>query len=209
MLEKLKSVRWGYILLGLLVAGVGILFLCFNNSLTVLSLIMGIIMTLYGIVYGVFTLAKRERSVSFALKIVISIISIACGVVTMVFHEGAAFVIANIFCLLLIVDGSFKLQTSILSKRHNVVFWWIMLILSLLIIVPAFLVTKFASATPESLAIWAGLIMIVDGLANILSTVFTAVNDKREEEYIAAQYEDEEDGTDLLAEVPIEEENQL
>ena len=127
----------------------------------------------------------------------ISIIAIACGVVTMVFHEGAAFVIANIFCLLLIVDGSFKLQTSILSKRHNVVFWWIMLVLSLLIIVPAFLVTKFASATPESLAIWVGIIMLVDGISNILSTVFTAVNDKREEEYIASQFEDEEDGKEI------------
>ena len=200
MLEKLKSVRWGYVLLGVLIIAIGVLFLCFNNSLTVLSLTMGIIMTLYGIVYGVFALARRERSVGFAMKIVISVISIACGVVTMVFHKEAAFVIANIFCLLLIVDGSFKLQTSILSKRHNLIFWWIMLAMSLLIIIPAFLVTKYASASPETLAIWVGLIMLVDGLSNILSTIFTAINDKREKEYIASELAVEEGSSeDILA----------
>ena len=179
MPEKLKSFSWGYILIGVLLSAVGILFISFQEAYGALAIAMGIILALAGIGLLVAAFVKKERDFKFALKIIISVIAIVCGIVTMITQEGAISVIANVFFLLLIIDGAFKLQLSILSRRFSFFGWWIILGLSVAVIVTAFLMSKFTPSEPATLSTLSGILILVDGILNLLAAFWSsAVNEK-------------------------------
>ena len=192
-MKKLKNINFGYILLGVLVAAIGVFFVSFNNSIEVLAIIMGIILALVGIIFGVLTLVKKDRGVRFALKIALSIIFIVCGSVTALVRGGVVEIIASIFCLLLIVDGSFKLQTAILSKRYSLFGWWLMLSLSVLIISSAFLITRLVSDS-AILTVLIGIVMIIDGGTNIFSSIYTSLLNSKIKEAAVSELADTHEG---------------
>jgi uncharacterized membrane protein HdeD (DUF308 family) len=179
-----KESKWGYILLGLLFLAIGVCFIVFSNALTVLAISIGAIMTLFGIIFGTLTLAKKTRGAGFTFKTIFSIFSIVCGITTAIFNDGAIAVIVSIFSLLLIVDGSFKLNTSAMSKRYSVGGWWIMLVVSLLIIISAFILTKDTPDDPTHSTVWLGLTVALDGLANLFSAYWTSRYEKAEHKEI-------------------------
>ncbi len=169
MLERLKSFAWGYVIIGALLCAIGILFIAFQNAFNVLAITMGIILAVSGIVFGVRTLVIKKRGLVFALRIAISIIAIACGIVSAVLQDSAISVIANIFFLLLIVDGSFKLNLAVMSKRFSFWGWWVLLCTSVALIVGTFILTKCTFEKPELLSVFAGIVIAFDGIINILS----------------------------------------
>ena len=171
MIERTKF-GWGYIFLGALLSLIGICFISFNNSLNTLAICCGVILIVFGVFSGALTLASRDRGLLFGLKIALSVIFIICGTITAIVQTSAVEIIANVFCLLLIIDGSFKLQTAILSKRYRVVSWWIMLALSSVIIVCAFLLAKLSPDSSKVFSVLTGVIVFVDGAANIFSAFY-------------------------------------
>jgi len=173
---------WGYVFLGVLLSAVGICFISFSNAIDILAISIGIVLALFGIVFAVSVLARFERNVLFALKIILAIFCITGGIVTAIVRETTVEVISQIFCLLLIIDGSFKLQTSILSKRYKVIGWWAMLIFSILIIVSSFLLSKLAPTEDGLNTVFLGIIFVIDGIANLFSSVYIwRYNAKRED----------------------------
>lgn len=174
MTQKLKKFGWGYIILGIILATLGVCFIAFSGMLSILAVTIGITLAVFGIVFGVITLAKRERSVAFALRITFAALALIGGVVTAILNESAIGFIADIFCLLLIIDGAFKLKTAVLSKRYSLFGWWFMLAMSVAIISSSFIVTKLMTAYTESttLTVIMGVIILVDGAANLCTPFF-------------------------------------
>ena len=168
-MEK-KGFKWGYLAIGLCLILVGISFIAFSYALTALAIAIGISLTLYGIIYGVTILSDTDRSMKFALRIIIAGVALVGGVVTLILRESAVGIITDIIALLLIVDGSFKLKCAIDVKRIGGIYWWIMLSLSVVTIVPSFAVSKMLGVSPDEpiLSIIIGIIIIVDGVANLL-----------------------------------------
>ena len=170
MLERLKKFDWGYLAIGIALIGIGIAFITLADALVALAVTVGITLALYGILLGVLTLANKDRSLRFALKIAISIVCIIGGVVTLIMQNEAIGVITDICCLLLIVDGAFKLKTAISQKRVGAISWWIMLVLALVTIIPAFILTKLLSSMDDTtvLSVLLGILVIIDGAANLI-----------------------------------------
>ena len=186
---------WGYIAIGVLLSLIGICFISFQNALNTLALCIGVIILTFGIGFGAVTLSKRERSLGFAMKIVISIAAIVCGAVTAIVQDGAVMIIANLFCLLLIVDGSFKLQTAILSKRYRLASWWVMLCISVAVIASAFLLAKISPEETTTFTLLSGIIILIDGAANVFSAFYISgyQTEMEIEAYRAGYGFDEED----------------
>ncbi len=189
MLEKLKSFGWGYILIAILLSLVGISFVAFGNMLETLATIIGIVLIIFGIVFGVLTLTRDARGGLFAIKVTFAVLAIVAGTVTAVLNDAAITVIADVLCLFLIVDGSFKLTTSITSKKYSVFGWWFMLIISVATIVSAFIVTKLMTAEGDRvvLTVILGIIILIDALGNFVSPFLMA--GAREKEITKAQSE--------------------
>ena len=197
MLKKIKDFGWGYILIGVLLIAIGICFISIQDAYETLAIVTGAILSAAGIGFGIHTLMDKKRGVKFAIKLTIAIAALICGVVTMFVKQNAIEVIANILCLLLIVDGSFKLQLSILSRRPTYYGWWIVTTLSVAIIISAFLICKFTPSNPATLATLSGIVITSDGLLNLLSAFFSPatriglIDTEDEEEEETEEEEDE------------------
>lgn len=196
MLEKLKKFDWGYLAIGVALIGIGIAFITFAEALVALAVTVGITLALYGILLAVITLSGKDRSLRFALKIALSIVCIIGGVVTLAMQNEAVGVIADVCCLILIVDGAFKLKAAISQRRVGAVSWWVMLSLALVTIVPAFILTKLLSSMDDTgtLSVILGVLIIIDGVANLILP-FTP-SDKSDDTKGEMRREDTDDSDD-------------
>ena len=174
MLEKLKKFGWGYILIGAILIAIGVSLIASQDAYETLAIIIGCILTVVGIGFIIYTMLDRRRNVKFALKLSIGVIAVICGIVTMIARSNAITVIVNVLCLLLIVDSAFKLQLSILSRRLSYYGWWLITSLSVAIIISAFLLCKFTPTDPAALTTYSGIIVISDGVLNLLSAFFSS-----------------------------------
>lgn len=179
-----KESKLGYIIIGILLIAIGVCLVAFSDSLAILAISIGALLAVSATIFGIITIAKKDRGIRFALKITLAIICLVAGITTAIFKENTVSVMVSVFSLLLIVDGSFKLNTAAMSKRYSVGGWWVMLVTSILIILSSFILAKY---TPDDIAaetIWLGITVIVDGLSNIFSAIWTALYEKAEHKEI-------------------------
>ena len=180
MLKEFKKFMWGYPIIALILAAAGICLIALNNALMALAITIGAILTVTGIVLGILAIAKKDRGASFGFKVAFAAICIVCGIITMVFNKNAVEIIIAIFSLLLIVDASFKLHTSAMSKRYGVVLWWVILALSVLTIIGAFILIKFTPNNQENASILLGIAFLIDAISNLLSAFYVSACEKRQ-----------------------------
>ena len=182
MLEKFKSFRWGYILISLLIAAVGLCFLIWNETLKYLSIAIGVVTAVFGIVYFIINLAAKDRGGKFALRTVIAVCCIISGIITAIFNTGAVPVLVSLISLLLIIDGSFKLHTTAMSRRYHLLLWWFILVPAVLTITGAFFTLRLSDGINadniKTVSILIGITMMIDALGNLLSAFYISKYEK-------------------------------
>ena len=191
MLEKLKKFGWGYILISAALGVLGVCLIALGNTLKAMAITMGCITVVGGITLGVLALMDKRRSIGFAIKIFFAVSCLVAGILTLIFNEDAADIIIAVFSLLLIIDASFKLNTTILSKRYLLPMWWAELSLAIATIIISFIMIRF---TPENISVASvtvGIAFIIDAVANLLSPFFIYVisERKKNESYAEAKAE--------------------
>ncbi|MBR2987641.1 MAG: hypothetical protein IKC63_06440 [Clostridia bacterium] len=187
MLKLIRSIKWGYLLIALFAALFGVLLVILHDMLHYVALTVGCCLILFSVVLGIQKAVSRDRGFKFGCGIVMAVMALISGVVTVVFYQNAGMIVADVLCLVMLVDGSLKLGTAIESIRNRFFGRWVMLVLSLLVIVSSFLLTK---TQPEDLGIYLGIVMLTDALINALTTVFAARNEKRVKENILKAMEE-------------------
>ena len=97
-----KKTSVGYLILGILLVAIGVCFIAFHDSLKFLSIAIGLLLSVFAIAYGIFTLADTARGLVFALKITFAVMALICGIATAIFNERTIEILVGIFALLLI-----------------------------------------------------------------------------------------------------------
>lgn len=200
LLQKLREFRWGYLLLSLLLTGLGICFIvgrprgeeAGSTTLQVMAIAIGILTVLYAAVFAFFTLQARRRSVAFGLKLAFAIVVLIAGLVALIFRDATVSVILNVLSLVLVVDGSFKLNTAILCRRYVVFGWWCILVLAFVMIGGGFvlllslggLAGMLAGTAPADEGIYwvLALLLFCEAAANLFSAFYLGryeVNERR------------------------------
>lgn len=184
-MTKIKQkFNYGVAALGLVLFAVGVLFIVFTNAVTVLTVTLSIITLVLGVGFGSFQLARIEKTLGFTLKISAAIAAIVCGTVTLILRDSAASVVAEVFCLLLIIDGSFKLHESVSAIRYKVFGWWFLTVLSLFVIIVAYIMAKqsfdFADSETSKLPVLLGITICADGVANMFAPIYELVCRKKQ-----------------------------
>ena len=187
MLEKLKRFNWGYILVFLALTAVGICLIAMSNALKVMAITVGCIVIAGAIALGVLALLDKRRSIGFAFKVFFAASCLIAGMLTLIFNEGAADIIIAVLALLLIIDASFKLNLTIMSKRYLLPLWWIELILSVATIMISFIMIRFAPSNPSVASVMMGIAFIIDAIANVASPFFLYVYRERQRSQSYAQ----------------------
>ena len=183
MLEKLKKFGWGLLIIGITLIGIGISFIVFSNALTALAIAVGITLTVFGILLAVFTLRESGRGIKFFIKMALSIAAIIGGIITLIMRTEAIGVITDICCLLLMIDGAFKLHTAITKRKIGLAAFIVMMTLALVTIIPSFIVTKLLTGSPDSsvLSVVIGIIIILDGIGNLITPFLPDESDEKKE----------------------------
>ena len=194
MLERLKKFDWGYVLVSAALGVLGICLIALNNTLKAMAITVGCIVIAGGIALGILALVDKRRSIGFALKIFFAVSCLVAGILTLIFNEGAAEVIIAVLALLLIIDSSFKLNTTIMSKRYLLPLWWVELALAITTIIISFIMIKFTPQRLSVAAVMMGIAFIIDAIANVLSPFFISVYRARQksESYAEVKAELEE-----------------
>ncbi len=189
MLEKLKTFRWGYILIAVVLAAIGVCFIVFQEALKALAITIGVLLCVFAVFFAVLAIADKKRGVGFAFKIFFAVMSLVGGVVTAVFNENSIEIIVALFALVLIIDSSFKLNTSAMSKRYKVIGWWFITVISAFSITVAFILLRFTPENQVVCSVVLGATMVLNAINNILSSFYTSVFEHHMENEITAKAE--------------------
>ncbi len=175
-----KNSKLGYLLIFLLLLAIGICLTLWQGTLPALAIAIGAIIAAFGIVLSIFTLARCERSFSFFVRIIFSVICLIGGIATMIANETAIYVIVSVSSLLLIIDASFKLNTTAMSKRYSVPLWWIILTLSVAVIAGGYYLLAFGFSDLLTTSKFLGAVFIADSVSNLLSAFFISAYEHRQ-----------------------------
>ena len=181
-IKAIKDFKWGYILLALLAISVGLCFIIFNDeSLNTAAIAIGIVVIIAAVAYALLALKGKKRGFAFFLKITFSVILLTSGISSIIAKDGAIEAIIASVGLLIIMDGSFKFNTTVLAWRNRAWIWWGLLVLSVILIFCGFITIRYLKAQTENVAILLGAFLMIDALANIFSPFMFGSIEKREE----------------------------
>lgn len=162
-----KKMKWETLITALMSIIVGILFLVEpENSSNVLCTVVGVAFVVLGAAMLVRYFASGLLFGS--IHLIFSIILLAIGIFSLSKPDTFKIIITFIFGLFLIIDGLLKIQDGMDCYRANVKGWWVLFIVSVLSIVLGSLV-MFGSF--DSIMIFAGVSLIVDGVLDIITTL--------------------------------------
>ena len=170
MIERLKNVKWGYGLMAVLSALLGILSFVFNNNMLAgLAIAIGIVTILGAAVILVIAIADRERSVSFFLKCVLSAALLAAGITVLCVRESVMDIIISVFGLLLVLDGAFKAYEWVSVQTEKNVWWWINAMLAVAVIAGGYVSIRWSGAKFSIFVL--GADFILDAVLNVFALV--------------------------------------
>ena len=187
-IKRIKEFKWGYVLISIITAVVGVCFIAFGNeSLEALAITMGVIIISAAILLAVFTMASKKRGFSYGVKIVLAVIMLISGIVTVISKEAAINVIIGIFGLIIIMDGTFKFNTTAMSKRFELWAWIVLLVLSVLLIGGGYTIVRYLNIEQKATVYLLGVLLIIDSVANFLSAFYIGAYERRSENQIRSE----------------------
>ena len=178
--DALKNFAWGYVFIALVGAVLAILLFAFgHDALDYLAIAIGITVTVSSAVLFTLALSQRKRGFAFGIRVAFSVALLISGIATLIARESLIETIISVIGLLVIIDGSFKLNASALSKRYGSALWWMLLALSLVLIAGGYLTVRANGFDGKAGYILLGLLLITDSIASICNAFFAVFNEKR------------------------------
>lgn len=181
--------RVGYGILSLCLVGLGICLIARPGaSAQTLCILAGSAIALFGLVKLILYFRRKEDGVSFQLDFATGVLGLLFGIMIIVFSKsilGAIPVFLGIFILL---DGIFKLQTAMDSRRLGLPGWWGLALFAVAVCgLGIFLIFRRYESV-EVMAMILGIALLLDGAQN-LGVMFYAVR-KKKKEAKTVRYED-------------------
>lgn len=171
----MRTAKIGYIVMSAVMCAFGILLIVMPDmSNTILGLVCGTIMLLFGIVKLVGYFSKDLYRLAFQYDLAFGLLFSVLGIL-MIVRPGS---LMSFFCFGLgvsvLADALFKIQIAVDSRRFGISKWWLILSAALITgILGAILIFR-PSESARILAVFLGISLLSEGLLNI-STVITAV----------------------------------
>ena len=161
------KLKWENIIAAILAIVVGVLFIILpKDSADVLCLIAGILL----IFAGSFTLVAYIFSGFFlgAHLLIVGIMLILLGTFCLANPENIMEVLTVLFGLYIVIDGTTSIVDSVYCAKAKIKGWWLLLVLAILSIG---LGTAVMFSTFDTIMIFAGCSLIIDGVCDIIETI--------------------------------------
>lgn len=168
MIERIKSMKWGYGLMALSAGLVGVLVLVFNvNMMSGLAIAIGVVTVLGAVALGVHAIMRRERSVRFFAKCALAASMLIAGIVMFCLREAVMDTIVSVLGLLLVLDGAFKLYENVTGGGKMNAVWWVISGMAVAVIACGYVTVRWAYA--EFAVFLLGGALVLDAVSNLVA----------------------------------------
>lgn len=178
MFQKLKEnfseFGWGYVLFAALLALLGFCMIRWEGALEKATLAVGVCLIVFSVSYLVLTLADKNRGFRFALRLSLTVITLLGGAIVIFTRESTALLIISLCGLLLVVDGSFKLQTTAAARRFGSWSYWVLLTVAVLCIAGGYVLIRLTAQWLTTPLRFLGILLFVDAANNLLAPFYLA-----------------------------------
>ena len=185
MEAKSHHFKWIYLLISLILCTTGILVMLYpTESLVTISYIVAICAILAGILFFCKIIVKKHSSAMTALYIILSLSTLACGIVALILPEDTMNIYPMFIGLFIIVDSSFKLHSTLTSDSPKDTYWWFMFWTACLTIVSGFVVARIRTTDVDFglYAFFLGFAILMGGITNFLAPFLTVGIKKKTED---------------------------
>lgn len=173
--KAIRAAKYGYILLSVLICGLGITLIAVPDfSLSLLCWLGGILLILFGIVKIVGYLSKDLYRLAFQYDLAFGILLMLLGTVLILRSDAMIHMICILLGLFILVDSLLKIQIAIDAKTFGLSLWWLILTAALVTAILGCLLLVRPLETAATAMLLLGLALLGEGLLN-LTTVLTAV----------------------------------
>ena len=178
MLDKIKNMPLGHLALSVIPALLGLSTLSFSGYVATLTGIIGFLIVLFGgIIIAVTLLRSRRESkgnARFVMKIIFASLLIALGLVAVFMNDKVFSVTVLFLCAVSATDAAFSLSLSLSCRKHEISGWWIVTLISAIVIASSFALVGYMPESARAASIWLGVTLFALTALNILSVIWAA-----------------------------------
>ena len=173
-MEWIKRAKSTYIAVSVIMVILGAV-LMLNPGLSMLTLcyLIGGLMVIFGITRLVGYFSKDLFRLAFQFDLALGIFCMLAGIVILVHPNNIMKLLPVIIGLFVTIDGVFKMQTAIDSKRFGLKRWYEILVLAAVTCVFGLLLIIDPFAGGKALMIFFGATMMIDGIQNLCVVLYT------------------------------------
>lgn len=188
--NRIKAAKTGYIIISILLCVLGIVLIAVPDfSVTLLCVLGGGIMMLFGLVKIIGYCSKDLYRLAFQFDLAFGILFVVLGFILIIRTDAMVNLICIVMGICVLSDALLKIQISIDSRAFGIQKWWLILAMAILTGVAGFLLIFRPSESIQIIMILFGIVLITEGVLN-LTTILTAVKIIRHQmpEVIDAEY---------------------
>ena len=188
--NRIKAARIGYIIISILLCVLGIVLIAVPDfSVTLLCVLGGGIMMLFGLVKIIGYCSKDLYRLAFQFDLAFGILFVVLGFILIIRTDAMVNLICIVMGICVLADALLKIQISIDSRAFGIKKWWLILAMAILTGVAGFLLIFRPSESIQIIMILFGIVLITEGVLNLI-TILIAVKIIRHQmpEVIDAEY---------------------
>ena len=171
----IKAAKTGYIIISILLCVLGIVLIAVPDfSVTLLCVLGGGIMMLFGLVKIIGYCSKDLYRLAFQFDLAFGILFVVLGFILIIRTDAMVNLICIVMGICVLADALLKIQISIDSRAFGIKKWWLILAMAILTGVAGFLLIFWPSESIQTIMILFGIDLITEGVLNLI-TILTAV----------------------------------
>ena len=173
--NRIKAAKTGYIIISILLCVLGIVLIAVPDfSVTLLCVLGGGIMMLFGLVKIIGYCSKDLYRLAFQFDLAFSILFVVLGFILIIRTDAMVNLICIVMGICVLADALLKIQISIDSRAFGIKKWWLILAMAILTGVAGFLLIFRPLESIQTIMILFGIALITEGVLNLI-TILTAV----------------------------------
>ena len=170
----MRIAKIGYIVMSVLLCMAGVLFIARPDmSAAGIGIFVGAAMVTFGVIRLIGYFSKDLYRLAFQYDLEFGILLIVLGLIVLLRPDNFMNFICIVIGMLILLDGLFKIQIAMDSKRFGIGSWWFVLAMAILTgIVGAALVFDSARGA-EILTVLLGISLLSEGILNLYTVIST------------------------------------
>ena len=172
--NRIKAAKTGYIISSILLCVLGIVLIAVPDfSVTLLCVLGGGIMMLFGLVKIIGYCSKDLYRLAFQFDLAFGILFVVLGFILIIRTDAMVNLICIVMGICVLADALLKIQISIDSRAFGIKKWWLILAMAILTGVAGFLLIFRPSESIQIIMILFGIVLITEGVLNLITILIT------------------------------------